>query len=162
LIDAIEIISRGPEDTAKLAQIVARVVQPGDLFLLQGDLGAGKTTFTRELAAALRSHEPVTSPTFVLQKLHKLNAIAGMLLVHYDAYRIQNYAELADLGFEEMLENNVSVVEWGDKFSSHYPGKPLRIAFKHAGEDSRIIEIELDRSRSQKLRSALQSEGLCP
>lgn len=144
-----------------LARTLAVLVRPGDLYLLEGDLGAGKTTFTRELAKALGSHEAVTSPTFVLQKLHSLGAFPGMSLVHYDVYRLQSYAELADLGFEELLENNVTVVEWGDRFSGRYPGEPARISFVHAVGDSRVITMTLDTGRIEALRSALHSEGLC-
>jgi tRNA threonylcarbamoyladenosine biosynthesis protein TsaE len=100
------------QETRALAGRVGRLVTAGDVILLGGDLGAGKTTFTQGLAAALGVTEPVTSPTFVL--LHSYHG-SEMTLLHADVYRLESMHEIIDLGLPELLEEGAAaVVEWGD------------------------------------------------
>ena len=98
------------EETQAIAAAFAAVVQAGDLVLLAGDLGAGKTAFTKGLATALGVTEPVTSPTFTLAQVYK----GRLTLNHLDVYRLEQMAEVVDLAIPELLEgNSVTVVEWG-------------------------------------------------
>jgi tRNA threonylcarbamoyladenosine biosynthesis protein TsaE len=102
------------EGTAGVAGIVASRLRPGDLVLLSGDLGAGKTAFTQLLAAALGVEEPVTSPTFTLVRGYR--TAAGWELLHADLYRLEQLDEVADLGLAERLDDGaVAVVEWGER-----------------------------------------------
>lgn len=96
------------EDMEALGARVARHLRAGDLVALDGELGAGKTTFTRGLGAALGVRGPVTSPTFVLARTHPRES--GPPLVHVDAYRLSNAAELDDLDLD--VEGSIVVVEW--------------------------------------------------
>jgi len=95
------------------ASVVAPLLVAGDLVILTGDLGAGKTTFTQGLGAALRVRGPIASPTFIIARTHP-SLVEGPALVHVDAYRLGSLAELDDLDLDAALEDSVTVVEWGD------------------------------------------------
>jgi tRNA threonylcarbamoyladenosine biosynthesis protein TsaE len=100
------------DDTRALGSRVAALLRAGDLLVLSGDLGAGKTTFTQGLGAALGVRGEVTSPTFVISRVHP-SLVGGPALVHVDAYRLGGVAELDDLDLDTSLEAAVTVVEWG-------------------------------------------------
>jgi tRNA threonylcarbamoyladenosine biosynthesis protein TsaE len=101
-----------PADTSLLGATLAALLRAGDLVLLGGDLGAGKTTLTQGLGAALGVRGTVTSPTFVIARVHRGGG-AGPALVHVDAYRLGDSAELDDLDLDTSVEDSVTVVEWG-------------------------------------------------
>ena len=100
------------EDTRGIGARLAEQLRAGDLLVLSGDLGAGKTTFTQGLGAGLGVRGPVTSPTFVISREHP-SLVGGPALVHVDAYRLGGLAELDDLDLDNSLEDAVTVVEWG-------------------------------------------------
>lgn len=116
--------------TIDLGARVASLLGPGDLVVLSGDLGAGKTTLTRGLGAALGVRGAVTSPTFVLSRVHPSLA-DGPDLVHVDAYRLSSGAEIDDLDLE--LERSVTVVEWGTGRVEHLSDSRLEIALEPSG-----------------------------
>ena len=95
-----------------LGAAIGRVCTGGDVLILSGDLGAGKTTFTQGLARGIGIDEAVTSPTFVIARTHP-NPAGGPALVHVDAYRLGSSLELDDLDLDADLEHSVVVVEWG-------------------------------------------------
>lgn len=95
------------------ADRIAPMLRPGDLVILTGDLGAGKTTFTQGLGAALGVRGDVASPTFIIARTHRPLG-DGPALVHVDAYRLGSLAELDDLDLDTALEDSVTVVEWGE------------------------------------------------
>lgn len=98
--------------TEHFARSLAETLQPGDLIILTGELGAGKTTFTQGLARGLGITAGITSPTFVLARHHN-HPTDGINLVHVDAYRISDADEVTSLDLETSLEDSVVVVEWG-------------------------------------------------
>lgn len=100
------------DQTRALATRLAGVLRAGDLLVLSGDLGAGKTTFTQGLGAAMRVRGDVTSPTFVISRVHP-SLVGGPALVHVDAYRLHGALELDDLDLDASLDEAVTVVEWG-------------------------------------------------
>lgn len=105
--------ARSPDEMKLLGAALARLLRPGDTVLLGGDLGAGKTTFTQGLAAALGVAGPVTSPTFVL--LHSYRTSAGWDLLHADVWRLEQLQEVIDLAIPELVEEGAAaVVEWGE------------------------------------------------
>jgi tRNA threonylcarbamoyladenosine biosynthesis protein TsaE len=110
--DTVEIVARTADDTRAVGERLAGLLRPGDLVVLSGDLGAGKTTLTQGLGAALRVRGDVTSPTFVISRVHP-SQVDGPALVHVDAYRLGGVAELDDLDLDASLEDAVTVVEWG-------------------------------------------------
>lgn len=95
-----------------LGRALAALLRPGDLVVLVGDLGAGKTTLTQGVGDGLGVRGPVTSPTFVLSRVHP-SLVGGPALVHVDAYRLGSAEEVDDLDLDASLEESVTVVEWG-------------------------------------------------
>ena len=107
------ILARSPDETGAFARRVAMALRAGDVVLLIGDLGAGKTTFTKALAQGLGVDEPVTSPTFTLVRTYA--TATDLVLVHIDAYRLDGPDGLDDLALPELLEDGgCAVIEWGD------------------------------------------------
>jgi tRNA threonylcarbamoyladenosine biosynthesis protein TsaE len=108
--------SESPEATRELAGRVAGLCRPGDVILLVGDLGAGKTVFAQGFAAALGVPGPVTSPTFALVRQYRCGAGSPVgLLIHADVYRTGSVDEVADLALAELVEEDaVALVEWGE------------------------------------------------
>jgi tRNA threonylcarbamoyladenosine biosynthesis protein TsaE len=101
--------------TRDLAAAVAGALAPGDLLLLVGDLGSGKTTFTQGLALGLGVTDPVTSPTFTLVRAYRCRPGPVRTLLHADLYRLDRLQDVVDLGIGEMVDDqSVAVVEWGD------------------------------------------------
>jgi tRNA threonylcarbamoyladenosine biosynthesis protein TsaE len=108
----LRIATSSAEQTRVLAGRVAPMLTAGDVLLLGGDLGAGKTTFTQGLAIALGISEPVTSPTFTLVRSYDTDCFR---LLHADVYRLDRLQEIIDLGLPELLEEGaVAVIEWGE------------------------------------------------
>jgi tRNA threonylcarbamoyladenosine biosynthesis protein TsaE len=134
--------AQGPADTQQIAAAVAGLVRSGDLIVLAGELGSGKTFFTQAFGRALGITEPITSPTFNL--LHSY--ASGRLHVHHaDLYRLERTGELADLGLSELQETGgVVIVEWGDLVGDAL-GDALVVCLSRsahpASTDERTIEI---------------------
>jgi tRNA threonylcarbamoyladenosine biosynthesis protein TsaE len=103
----------GPEDMHRLGRALAGLLRAGDLLVLTGDLGAGKTTLTQGVGAGLGVRGEVTSPTFVIARVHP-STVSGPPLVHVDAYRLAGLAEVDDLDLDADLDAAVTVVEWGE------------------------------------------------
>ena len=117
---------------------MAVVAGPGDLIALTGELGAGKTAFVQGFAAALGVVAPVTSPTFVLANRYE----GRMVVNHLDAYRLSGIVEAHDLALPELLDDGVTLVEWGDVISAALPADRLEIAIGFgAGPDDRTVEL---------------------
>jgi len=132
----VEIASSSTNDTEKIATVIAREVRQRDVLLLIGDLGAGKTTFTKAFCAALGVVEAVTSPTFTLVHHYKGSSFD---IWHADLYRLERTGELADLGLDDArAAGGVLVVEWGDLVPQEFPDA-LVVDFAHVGEESRKI-----------------------
>jgi tRNA threonylcarbamoyladenosine biosynthesis protein TsaE len=114
------------EQTKAMAAALAELARPGDLLLLAGDLGAGKTAFTQGFGAALGVDDLITSPTFTL-----VNTYEGRLeLNHLDVYRLEALSEVFDLGVPEMMDDGgVTVIEWGDSVAPALPADYLEIRF---------------------------------
>ena len=106
------VVAGSAEETRALGARLASLLRPGDLLVLSGDLGAGKTTFTQGVADGLGVRGDVTSPTFVISRVHP-SLDTGPALVHVDAYRLDASVELDDLDLDAYLEDAVMVVEWG-------------------------------------------------
>jgi tRNA threonylcarbamoyladenosine biosynthesis protein TsaE len=135
----IEAATKSADDTRELAAQVAGMARPGDLVLLAGDMGAGKTTFTQGFGRALGVTEQVTSPTFTLVRTYE----ARIPLLHADAYRLDSLQEVIDLGMHELLdEGAVALIEWGDIIASMLPTDFLEIRLEFGeGDDDRRLSI---------------------
>ena len=102
-----------PDAMRSLGRRLAGLLRPGDLVVLTGDLGAGKTTLVQGVGEGLGVRGPVTSPTFVIARVHP-STVGGPPLVHVDAYRLGGFDEVDDLDLDATLEESVTVVEWGE------------------------------------------------
>ena len=127
-------------DTRRLAARLARRLRAGDLLVLTGGLGAGKTTFTQGLGEALGVAGPVTSPTFVIARVHR-SLVGGPDLVHVDAYRLGGVAELDDLDLDSALEDSVTVVEWGSGLAERLSGDRLELELTVADDEARLVAV---------------------
>jgi tRNA threonylcarbamoyladenosine biosynthesis protein TsaE len=140
-------ISRSLEDTKSLAESFLKSLRPNKdgatTIGLHGDLGSGKTTFTKALAEILGVQEIITSPTFVIEKIYKLEGRAFRYLVHIDAYRLEDSKELEALGFKELLDdaNNLILIEWPEKVKNILPESIRTINFAFIDERSREINF---------------------
>jgi tRNA threonylcarbamoyladenosine biosynthesis protein TsaE len=147
-------------ETQALAAALAALAQPGDLVVLAGEMGAGKTAFAQGFARGLGIDEPVTSPTFTIVREYRGPHLS---LHHLDVYRLEHLREVSDLGLGEMLdEDAVMLIEWGDAVLPALPDQYLevRIAFGD-GDDDRRLELH-GRGGSWPARQRLLAEALAP
>lgn len=140
-------ISHSVEQTQRLGMRLGELLQGGELLLLEGQLGAGKTTFTQGLALGLGITATVNSPTFTLLKEYPGQVRPGQMgtpprigpaLYHFDLYRLDDPAEIFDLGFEDyFFGNGVCIVEWADRADLYWPTEHLRIRLTMVSETKR-------------------------
>lgn len=151
----------GLEQTARLARTLAGALRGGELLALRGDLGAGKTSFTRELTRALGCARLANSPTFALFQRYR----GGRLpVLHGDLYRLGSAEELEDLGWDEMLaefSSGLVVVEWADRFPHLLPDDHLLMDWRLGlGEDERQVVLTASGENALRLLSAVRgAEG---
>lgn len=141
-------------DTQALAARVAAQLRAGDVIILTGDLGAGKTTFTQAMAKALGITAPITSPTFVLARHHNHPA-DGLNLVHVDAYRITGADELASLDLETWLTDSVVVIEWGRGTAEDLTDSYLDIELIRPGATTDELVTDFSDDEVDEPRSAI-------
>ena len=133
----IEVSCATPDDTRALAMRLASLVRPGDVVLLKGSLGAGKTVFAGGLAAGLGVEEQVTSPTFVIARRYE----GFMPLLHADVYRIGSSAEIEDLDLLGEADQGLLVVEWGDVVDQQLGEDHLLVSIVAGDDESRLISL---------------------
>ena len=133
-----EYLTHSPEETEKLGERLAKKLTPGTVLAYRGDLGAGKTAFTRGLARGLGYTEPVTSPTYTIVNEY----LGGRLpLFHFDMYRLTSSDDLWDIGWEDYLDRGgVCAVEWSENVPEAMEGA-VEVSIEKTGEDSRKITI---------------------
>lgn len=136
----ISLETSSPEETEAAGEELGRRLRQGDLVLLRGELGAGKTTFVRGIARGCGSVAPVASPTFQLVRLYP----GRLQLAHVDLYRLEKGDELRDLGLDELLDVGAVVVEWGDRLAG---AEAAMISIEHLGGDRRMIRNDRDLRR---------------
>jgi tRNA threonylcarbamoyladenosine biosynthesis protein TsaE len=151
----ISILVEDKTQTQQLAEKIGTQLKAGDVVLLSGDLGAGKTTFTQGLAKALSVRGNITSPTFVIARLHP-NLGEGPALLHVDAYRLNSLAEIADLDLVSDLSRAIVVVEWPRDMVDDLTDNPIKINLitNPDNENQRTLEI----SAGKELESFLQND----
>ena len=147
--------SRSAGETRRIGASLGRHLEPGDILLLCGDLGTGKTCLTQGIAKGLGITEYVRSPTFVLVSIHQ----GRLPLYHIDIYRLDQVAEVIDLGLEEYLAGDgVSVIEWADKALEVFPQSCLRVTLDYEGENERLLRLEPRGERYERLVLQVQDE----
>jgi tRNA threonylcarbamoyladenosine biosynthesis protein TsaE len=127
-----------PEDTRALGAELAALLRPGDLVVLVGPLGAGKTALTQGIGAGLGVREQVTSPTFVLARVHRSGRLP---LVHVDAYRLGSMADVDDLDLDASTGESVTVVEWGQGLVEQLADEHLEVRLDRADDDVRTAVL---------------------
>lgn len=132
----IEVVCRTPEDTETLGSRLAASLRPGDVIVLAGGLGAGKTLFTKGVATGLGVDEPVVSPSFVLVRQYRSGFIP---VIHADVYRLSSFNEFEDLDVFELAEDGILVIEWGEAVAAILPKDHLRIEFAVDDEGCRTL-----------------------
>lgn len=135
--------SSGPEDTYKFAQKLSEDAQPGQVYALVGDLGVGKTVFTKGFAAGLGIEEPVSSPTFTILQIYEEGRLP---LYHFDVYRIEEPEEMEEVGFDEYIDaDGVCLIEWANRIEEILPPETIFVRIEkdlEKGLEYRRIEVE--------------------
>ena len=138
----------GSRATTSCGAALAPLLRPGDVLVLSGDLGAGKTQLTKGIAEGLHVAEPVTSPTFNILIVHE----GRMPLYHFDLYRLEAAEQLDDLDYWGTLEaDGVAVVEWGDRFAEAMPPECLVARIRITADDAREVCLEPRGERGAEL-----------
>ena len=130
----------GLEETKRFGIKIGKLLKPGDILCLNGDLGAGKTTLTKSIGLGLGVDDYITSPTFSL-----INEYEGRVpLYHFDVYRLENVEDLYDLGFDEYFYGHgVSIIEWADKIEALLPKERIVLDIEKCTDiDSRIVSLK--------------------
>lgn len=150
-----EIRSASLDETQRLGMLLGTLVRAGDVILLDGDLGAGKTAFTQGIGVGLGIGATINSPTFTILKEYQ----GRLPLYHFDLYRIDDPDEIAALGFDEYFDGDgVCVVEWAERGEisgaaplSYWPGRWLRVRFVRVSPDERMLELSAVGERGRVL-----------
>ena len=132
-------LTHNPKETIQAAEDFSKNLKVGDILLLEGDLGAGKTTFVKGLAKGLKAKiKEVVSPTFVLMNIYN----GKMPIYHFDLYRLEKLQELESLNIDEYLgSDGIAVIEWPKRLGQQIPKNAYWIEFTHKGQDTRQICI---------------------
>jgi tRNA threonylcarbamoyladenosine biosynthesis protein TsaE len=134
-----QVTTTSAAETEAIGEVLGKRLRTGDMVLLKGELGAGKTTFVRGVARGAGSAAPVASPTFQLVRIYP----GRLQVAHIDLYRIEKPSELGDLGLDELLLQGAVVAEWGDRLDA--PRAAL-IELEHLGGDRRLVRTKRDLS----------------
>jgi tRNA threonylcarbamoyladenosine biosynthesis protein TsaE len=139
-----KIITKSEKETYNFAKKFAGKLKGGEVLCLIGDLGAGKTAFTKGLASGLKVKNIITSPTFVLMKNYKIIGHQTIKhLAHIDAYRLENGEQLLGIGVDDYFSDKqcLTVIEWADRVSDIWPNSAIKIEFKVLKGDRREIKV---------------------
>ena len=142
-------ISHSPEETRSIGTRLGVLLQPGDVICLQGELGAGKTTFTQGLAQGWGSLDAVSSPTFIIVNVYRREN--GEQLYHLDTYRLDSAPEAEELDIDTMLMRGPLIVEWPERMQSVLPAEHLWITLEHRDDDERQFHFEARGKRAAEL-----------
>jgi tRNA threonylcarbamoyladenosine biosynthesis protein TsaE len=148
MAEEFSIISDSEENTCRMAQKIARLFCPGDLILLDGDLGAGKTYFVKGFSVGFQTGDPVNSPTFSIANFYR-SELADLL--HIDLYRIETFDEFLDLGLFDYFSQTVTLIEWGIKFADYFD-EYLLVSIEIKDDNTRQLTFK---SRGDKYQSAI-------
>lgn len=150
---ALKLLTRSPRQTQGLGALVGRLAQPGDVILLVGPLGAGKTCLVQGLARGLEVHDYVTSPTFTIIREYR----GRMSLYHIDFFRVESQEETQELGLEDYFgAGGLCAVEWADKALEALPSQHLLITLEYRGDLERALHLEARGPRYVALLEALR------
>ncbi|MDA1349360.1 MAG: tRNA (adenosine(37)-N6)-threonylcarbamoyltransferase complex ATPase subunit type 1 TsaE [Chloroflexi bacterium] len=152
-----ELVSESADQTRAIGKALGETARPGDLVLLEGELGAGKTCLTQGILWGLGGTEYARSPTFVLMTHYE----ARLTLYHVDLYRIESAVDLAGLGLDEVISGDgVTVVEWAERAEGLFGDEGLLVRLEHVGDDTRRLRLSAKTERySSAIDAALSAVG---
>ena len=148
-----EFFSKSPEQTRRLGMRLGSLLAAGDLLCLQGDLGAGKTTFVQGLTRGWGALDQASSPTFVLVNLYRRPD--GGQLAHLDAYRLESLAEAEELDLDSLLAAGPLVIEWPERVEPILPLERLWVFLEYQSEEHRLLRFTPRGKRYQELVTSL-------
>ena len=156
ILDAhmLEFFSSSPEQTRRIGMRLGGLLAAGDVICLQGNLGAGKTTFTQGLAQGWGSLDSVSSPTFILVNVYRRSD--GSQLFHMDAYRLDSTPEAEELDLDTMLAQGPLIVEWPERIDGLVPGENLWINLEHVDEEEREMKFKSHGKRYDQLLEVIR------
>ena len=149
MIKPTDFLSHSPEETRSVGKRLGAVLLPGDVICLQGELGAGKTTFTQGLAQGWGSIDAVSSPTFIIVNVYRREN--GDQLYHLDTYRLESAPEAEELDIDTMLMRGPLIVEWPERMQSVLPAERLWITLEHGEDDERQLRFEAKGARAEEI-----------
>jgi tRNA threonylcarbamoyladenosine biosynthesis protein TsaE len=144
-----DFFSRSPEQTRRIGMRLGGALQAGDVICLQGDLGAGKTTFVQGVAQGWGSQDAASSPTFILVNVYRRADQAQ--LFHMDAYRLDSAPEAEELDLETMLAQGPLLIEWPERIDSLVPRERMWIRFEHVDQEEREMNFRASGRRYDDL-----------
>ena len=148
-IHTIDFLSRSPGQTRQIGMRLGRALEAGDVICLQGDLGAGKTTFVQGVALGWGSHDAVSSPTFIIVNVYRRGD--GAQLFHMDAYRLDSTMEAEELDLDTMLSQGPLLIEWPDRMIGLVPHERLWIGLEYLDEQERKMTFRASGQRYEEL-----------
>jgi len=151
----VEFVSRNPDETRRIGARLGASLQPGDVICLQGDLGAGKTTFVQGVAQGWGSMDSVSSPTFVIVNEYRHSGQG--ILFHMDAYRLGSALEAEQLDLDSMLADGALLIEWPERIDGLVPAERLWINLEHIGEEERKMKFRSAGKRYDELIKIINS-----
>jgi tRNA threonylcarbamoyladenosine biosynthesis protein TsaE len=153
-LHSLDFFSRSAEQTRRLGARLGVALRCGDVLCLQGDLGAGKTTFVQGVAKGWGSQDAVSSPTFIL--VNEYRRADGGLLFHMDAYRIASMPEAEELDLEAMLTAGALLIEWPERVDGLVPPEHLWVTFEHVDEEERKLQFRAVGRRYDELLDVIR------
>ena len=149
-----EFFSQSPEQTRRIGAQLGGTLQAGDVICLQGDLGAGKTTFVQGVAQGWGSQDSVSSPTFII--VNEYGRADSGRLFHMDAYRLESASEAEQLDLDSMLVDGALLIEWPERIGGLVPVEHLWIQLDHKGEEERDMKFKAAGKRYEELLEVIR------
>jgi tRNA threonylcarbamoyladenosine biosynthesis protein TsaE len=153
-LHTMDFFSRSPEQTRRIGTRLGGALQAGDVICLQGDLGAGKTTFVQGIALGWGSLDSVSSPTFIIVNVYRRGDEA--LLFHMDAYRLDSTSEAEELDIDAMLSQGPLLIEWPERMDGLVPPEHLWVHLEHFTEEERQMRFHASGSRYDHLLEVIR------
>jgi len=149
-----DFFSRSPEQTRRIGSRLGGALRAGDVICLQGDLGAGKTTFVQGVAQGWGSQDSVSSPTFII--VNEYRRADGGKLFHMDAYRLDSTPEAEELDLDSMLADGALLIEWPERIDGLVPAERLWISLEHISEEEREMKFKAIGKRYDELLDVIR------
>ena len=153
-LHTIDVFSRSPDQTRRIGMRLGGALQAGDVICLQGDLGAGKTTFVQGIALGWGSQDSVSSPTFIIVNVYRRGDESR--LFHMDAYRLDSAPEAEELDLDAMLSQGPLLIEWPERMDGLVPDERLWVNLEHVAEEERQMKFRASGSRYEELLEVIR------